>query len=268
MEAFKNNTDRSVRDTIIYDINTSDISSTKCASNIMNVYVDDIDSVSAIYKYGFNFYNAKMAVLNFASYKNPGGMFLKGSKAQEECLCHESNLYNILREFEETYYSYNRKNLNRALYTDRALYTPNVLFIRDNRKLPCDVITCAAPNWSAASRYNMATQKENIDALKSRIKFVLDIANDQRVDILILGAFGCGVFGQNPYTVADIFWGTLCMYRYNFKTIVFAIPGPKDDMNLSAFRHWFGKERGNNVYKTGESHITMMSEFGFVNKIK
>ena len=60
------------------------------------IIVEDIDSVGAVMKYG----NPSSAVLNFSSYKNPGGMFINGSKAQEECLCHESFLYNVLKEFQ------------------------------------------------------------------------------------------------------------------------------------------------------------------------
>lgn len=62
------------------------------AEHSMHVEVSTLDTVSAI----FHFTNGKnkVAALNFASYKHPGGMFLKGSKAQEECLCHESFLFN------------------------------------------------------------------------------------------------------------------------------------------------------------------------------
>ena len=112
----------------------------------------DIDSVSAILKYSS--FNTKSAVLNFASYKHPGGLFLQGSNAQEESLCHESFLYNVLKEYELEYYTWNREHLNKALYLNRALYSPDVIFERGEYRSKCDVITCAAPNFGTNSRYN------------------------------------------------------------------------------------------------------------------
>ena len=74
--------------------------------------------------------NVKPCILNFASYKNPGGMFLAGSSAQEECLCHASNLYNILEKFNKDYYIPHRQKgaTNRALYSNQAIYSPDVVF--------------------------------------------------------------------------------------------------------------------------------------------
>lgn len=85
----------SFKKTKIYDINFSLPASTGMP---LEVIVEDLDSVSAIFNYWKE--NEKIAVLNFSSYKNPGGGFLLGSRAQEECLCHESNLYNILLQLE------------------------------------------------------------------------------------------------------------------------------------------------------------------------
>ena len=82
------------------------------------IIVEDIDSVGAVMKYG----NPSSAVLNFSSYKKPGGMFINGSKAQEECLCHESFLYNVLKEFKSDFYDWNNRHKNKALYLNRGLF--------------------------------------------------------------------------------------------------------------------------------------------------
>ena len=177
----------------------------------------------------------KTAVLNFASHKNPGGMFIQGSKAQEECLCAESYLYNVLRQFDDTYYERNRKELNRALYTNKALYTPDVKFFHDVLSTSCDVITCAAPNYTTYKRFNLGGDDCNFDVLKSRIKYILDIAEENEVDTLILGAYGCGVFGQNPSTVAKIFLKGLSSGQYGFKKVVFAIPKDFHTENYISF---------------------------------
>lgn len=205
--------------------------------NAVSIQVVNLDSVQAIHTFG----SEKTAVLNFASYKNPGGMFLNGSKAQEECLCHSSTLYNVLREFEPNYYFYNRQKLNRALYLDVALYSPNILFFNESGDIKkCDVITCAAPNKSTARRYCRVTNSENSTALRDRIKLVWDIANNiGQVDTLILGAYGCGVFGQDATEVATIFKEVISQGSLTVQNVIFAIPEGRDK-NLEKFKEVFG----------------------------
>ena len=201
-----------------------------------DVKLIDTDSVSAILKYSSH--AKKTAVLNFASYKNPGGMFLQGSKAQEECLCHESFLYNVLREYELEYYNWNRVHLNKALYLNRALYSPDVIFERGEYRSKCDVITCAAPNFGTYSRYNKDLEL-NYVYLRDRIHFILKIAAENKVDTLILGAFGCGVFKQDPEQVALIFDEFLSTDFENvFETVIFAIPD-RNSKNYKAFEKVF-----------------------------
>ena len=65
-------------------------------------------------------------------------------------------------------------------------------------------------------------KESNATALKQRIRFVLDVAEYNNVDTLILGAFGCGVFSQYPRDVATIFNEEL--KTHNFNKICFAIP--------------------------------------------
>lgn len=188
-----------------------------------------LDSVEAI----MNCSLGKTAVLNFASYKEPGGGFMVGSRAQEECLCHDSFLYNVLRHFKKDYYDWNNKNKNLGLYLNRAIYTPNVRFMKDGVSRCCDVITCAAPNYSVGKKYGNISKELNSEVLKSRIKFVLDIAVENNVDTLILGAFGCGVFSQDAEEVISIFHEYLSTTHKRFKTIVFAIPEEIDKTNYT-----------------------------------
>lgn len=182
-----------------------------------------MDTVTAIFYISSIRGSDKIAALNFASFKNPGGMFLKGSKAQEECLCMDSTLYPVLDSFRDTYYEPNKKLLNRALYTDRALYTPDVIFENDEHAAKADILTCAAPNKYAAQKYQNVSDAENTEVLKNRLLFIRDIVNDQDIDTLILGAFGCGVFGQDPKQVATLMhevFSTACATN-----IVYAVPG-------------------------------------------
>lgn len=176
----------------------------------------------------------KVCALNFASFRNPGGNFIGGSNAQEENLCHVSNLYNILREY-STYYRENTSMLNRNLYKDRAIYSPNVVFNDENKQIfvEADVLTCAAPNWSAAQNRGVSAI-ENKLVLAQRLQFIKDIAELETVDVLILGAWGCGVFKQDPRQVAKI-----CDFIFStssiIKHIIYAVPGEINGKNYKAF---------------------------------
>ena len=195
-----------------------------------SITLTDLDSVSCL----FNIppYSGRTAILNFASYKHPGGYFLEGSPAQEEALCHESNLYPILLAFDDTYYEWNRERLNRALYHNRALYTPDVVFERNGEQKTADVITCAAPNYRTAHRYQQISVLENNRALESRINFMYAVAEDNGVDNLIAGAWGCGVFMQDPSMVALLL--ASFARNYNIPNIYFAIPD-RNSRNFKAF---------------------------------
>ena len=98
----------------------------KCNTE-MKIKLEGCDTVTALLDVSKE-NPVKVAILNFASYKNPGGGYLKGSFAQEEALCSESTLYPVLAKFEQTYYDWNREHLNHALYTNRALYSPSIVF--------------------------------------------------------------------------------------------------------------------------------------------
>lgn len=229
----------SIRNTKEYGPDPIELCDLGVKNTSMEISVLPLDTVSAI-GLMYTDYSNKIVALNFASYKNAGGMFLHGSKAQEECLCHESFLYNVLKE-KDSFYFWNRNNKNAALYLNRALYSPRIMFNSNNLECFADVITCAAPNKSAAQKYKLVSDADNTVVLRSRIQFVLDIASDNHADVLVLGAYGCGVFGQDPHEVAAIFNDYLTSSHQNFKKVVFAIPEGKDK-NYKIFKKVFEKE--------------------------
>ena len=186
----------------------------------------------------------RVAVLNFANAYHPGGGVEVGSTAQEECLCRSSNLYAALtcNYVLTNYYDRNSRNRNRFGH-DSIVYSKGVTVFKSDELIPqkletpftVDVITCAAPYYNKHDfgTYNEARYK---DVFYVRIKNILEVAISNGVDVLVLGAFGCGAFHNPPDLVARVFRKLLIDERYAccFKTVVFAIkPHGK---NYDAFR--------------------------------
>lgn len=203
--------------------------------------VIDADSVTAIFNSACD---KNVCVMNFSSYKNPGGQFLNGSSAQEESLCHESNLFNVLENplNREKFYDINKRDSNRCLYTNAILWTPDIVFLRDGIERKCNVITCAAPNATAAQKYYKVPYAEIRSIMEQRIALVLLCAVICGVDVLIAGAYGCGVFGNTPQDVANTF-KTLIDTTFNgcFKEVIYAVPSWSKE-NYEAFITIFNSE--------------------------
>lgn len=210
------------------------------------------DTVSAIYEaWNKNSHLCKIAALNFASYKNPGGGYLLGATAQEECLCSESNLYNIISAFYDSFYKPHLKKLNGGLYGDDLLYSPNVLFFKNGYQktmvedfdgdireyASADVITCAAPNYYPIQKYGKYPYEKVVQAMISRIDHILYAAYKEGVDSIILGAFGCGVFMNDPVIVSQIFHFFI-KTKYNgcFLEAIFAVPTIRNDDTFKVFK--------------------------------
>lgn len=178
----------------------------------------------------------RVAVVDFASFTHPGGGFLTGSMAQEEALCHDSFLYNVLSRFEADYIR-NRRETDRGLYRDRALLCPDIVFEGEDGTRKADVIVCAAPNLSAASEKGVR-RSENTKALASRLGLIRDIASAGGAEVLITGAFGCGVFGQDAAEVAEL--SRRAFSDAAVEEVILAVPS-NPRRNSDAFRREFGK---------------------------
>lgn len=185
-----------------------------------------------------------VAVLNYASAKHPGGGFLHGALAQEEALARSSGLYPCLLA-QPSYYERNLANRARpaALYLDLTIYSPKVPFFRDDAGGWLDapslasVITSPAPNASALRQQGQYDAEALRQTLHRRAHLVLAIAAAEGVTTLILGAWGAGVFGNDPAMVAEAFAAALEKVGPRFRRVTFAIPpGP----NLAPFQARFG----------------------------
>jgi uncharacterized protein (TIGR02452 family) len=159
--------------------------------------------------------------LNFANGIQPGGGFLNGARAQEEVLCRSSALYQTL--IDDPMYDEHRK---RPLpdSTDWAIYSPDVPVFRtdDGTELqhpwPLSFITCAAPYAPTIG------QPQAGDLLQKRIHRVLAIARSYGHTALVLGAWGCGAFENDPYRTARDFRQALENdFSGAFAEIIFAI---------------------------------------------
>lgn len=232
----------------VYEANF--VSRARMCEDCVEITVEGDTTFAAAKKY-ISF--GKTAVLNFANPVNPGGGVQNGAAAQEECLCRSSNLYPCLccDNVFPGFYQYHRM-LQDTYYSDRLIYTKNVTVFKDDRDVPLimpekdwfqvDVITCAAPYMG---RQKYINQRVLHSVFKSRIKNIFEAAADNGVQVLILGAFGCGAFKNPANVVAQAFYEVIQENAYfkTFKRIVFAIKGDsrRGNQNLFAFRKAFKK---------------------------
>jgi uncharacterized protein (TIGR02452 family) len=165
--------------------------------------------------------------LNFASAKHPGGGFLSGARAQEESLARSSGLYACLRD--DPMYERHRAQRD-AMYTSYAIYSPDVPVFRDDdgalREEPflCSFITAPAVNAQVVLQREPFARPAIRAAMKERIARVLAIAAAHGHTALVLGAWGCGVFGNDTEEIAGLFHEALQgPFRGVFTDIVFAV---------------------------------------------
>lgn len=162
--------------------------------------------------------------LNFASATTPGGGFLDGARAQEEYLARSSGLYECIRD--NPMYSFHREHWS-PFYSDYAIYSPGVpVFRADSGELlstpyPVSIISCAAVKATAVPEEE---RSQIVAVMAARIDRVLAIGATQRHDAIVLGAWGCGAFGNDPTEIAGLFERALNgRFAGVYRQVVFAI---------------------------------------------
>ena len=201
----------------------------------------------------------RIAVMNFANAFRPGGGVEKGASAQEECLCRTSTLYPLLRQNSmREFYDYH-KNKGTSKASDSLIYTEGVIICKTDEDLPkrmpqkdwteVDVITIAAPDLrTSPNQYaplaDSTSSMNDAELFAYHVKravHMLTVAAYKKAEILVLGAFGCGAFQNNPEVVAKAYRAAIQEFPCVFREIVFAVYCPPGrSKNYDIFRAVLG----------------------------
>jgi uncharacterized protein (TIGR02452 family) len=193
--------------------------------------------------------DARLLALNFASARHPGGGFLKGSQAQEESLARASGLYACLWACRALYEANAR--FPSCLYTDHMIYAPDVPVFRDDedalleKPYPLSMVTAPAVNLGALRRNEPEKLGQVEPVMRTRMEKILSLAVLHGHAVLILGAWGCGVFGNDPERVARWFHSHLTgegIFSRAFRKVVFAVLDRTEDRStIRPFERYFGR---------------------------
>eukprot|EP00930_Biecheleria_cincta_P074543 TRINITY_DN61761_c0_g1_i1.p1 TRINITY_DN61761_c0_g1~~TRINITY_DN61761_c0_g1_i1.p1 ORF type:complete len:286 (+),score=52.04 TRINITY_DN61761_c0_g1_i1:91-948(+) len=167
--------------------------------------------------------HARPLVLNFASDSNPGGGWRSNQQGtQEETLCRGSTLgLRLEQQFQTGEY------LSQSAHS--AIYLDNIQVFHmcagASSSSSAEGAFLAKPLTVAVVAAALRDCDRNQEFLQKKIAGILRIAAENRHRMLVLGAWGCGAFGNDPELVAKTFHTEILRYANLFDEIIFAIPG-------------------------------------------
>lgn len=206
--------------TVISDFSSYKTQPLKSAKVEISVVQEDV--IQSIFK------EDKPLVLIFASAKNPGGGVTRGSIAQEEVISLHSSWYFQVTQHMAISKGFYLEKGDDAINTDKMLYVKNGFMFTDeyhNEISPTEVsfIGATAPNMKGMLQQGQKVDEKKVYQLFSkRIENLLSFSMHQKNDTLIVGAWGCGVFGLSPEKTANLFKENIVKTNFN-KKIVFSI---------------------------------------------
>jgi len=188
------------------------------------------------------------AVLNFANQFNPGGGWKSGAGAQEENLFRRSNLYKHLTSRHVQYPLHEYGGIfSRDVCVFRGPESQGYPFLEQHFQV-C-VITAAAYCRPMIDHRTRQMYPQETEGTRRKIVSILRVAAVQGVEVLVLGAFGCGAFANPPEQVARLFHEALQLFPSIFKKVIFAIISRPDspDQNFEVFRDVFSEQQRSTV---------------------
>jgi uncharacterized protein (TIGR02452 family) len=177
----------------------------------------------------------RAVALNFASARHPGGGFLTGARAQEESLCRSSGLYACIAG--NAMYAHHAGERG-GVYSNYAIYSPEVPVLRTDagellaEPFLCSFITSPAVNVGAVRRGQEGRIRPEME---KRVHKVLTLAAGHGHDAAVLGAWGCGVFRNDPRLIAELFHAALHgAFHGQFSRVHFAVLDWSEDRHIIA----------------------------------
>ena len=221
-------------------------------------FVSNSDSFAAAMQMSKEFLSGKnrqkLLVLNFANPVVPGGGVRRGAQAQEEDLCRKSTLLASLEsKSAEAMYSFN-KSRSFALSSDYMILSPKVEIFRDGSNALLketsivSVLTSPAPYIKDGADGMSRDDLEKV--IYHRIIGMLHVALAYGYKHLVLGAWGCGAFGNDAEMVARSFYKAFKEVRCGkdnqldvnalFRVVNFAVlHDPSRSKNYECFHKYF-----------------------------
>ncbi|KAG6861193.1 hypothetical protein C0995_002820 [Termitomyces sp. Mi166 len=185
--------------------------------------------------------NEKVAILNFASAKSPGGGFLNGAQAQEESIARASTLYpTLMTSKAQNFYTLHNRDSKGGFYSHAMIYSPRIVVFRDDgdgwvEPIEVDVVTSPAVNAGVLRKslwgksWPQATEEKIEKAMKERMGRILFLFEQQGSKHIVLGSFGTGVFQNNVAVIARLWTELLtapgARFKNSFTRVVFGILG-------------------------------------------
>jgi len=222
-----------------------------------SVHVFSADTLDMVEKLSKSPDTGKIGVLNFASASNPGGGWERGAGAQEESLCRRSTLVCALAD---PWGWTNRSNEYR-IPEFGCVYSPDVCIFRKSfregfafyrQPIYANFISVAcyrSPPIKDTAHGIRINSSNIVNGTLRKIRRIFDVAIDNQIDTLVLGAWGCGVYANPPSHIALLFKQIMNEYQGLVKQVYFAIPGDLDmygvhnpNGNLTPFAECFGVE--------------------------
>lgn len=210
----------------------NDIPAYSTPTEIEVINTDSISAGKSLADKGY-----RPAVLNFASRTHAGGDVLNGSRAQEESLFRQTNLFRSLYQFTGIATKYGVEQNRRQYPMDRnfgAVYTPYATVFRKGVKdnfayliqpFKLSFIAVAAVNRPQLTPDGKEITGEDLERTKNKMRTILRVGLVHGHDALVLGAFGCGAFHNPPGHIARLFNEIINEneFRDKYRKIVFAI---------------------------------------------